>query len=181
MSKVGQFKKQPSGFATKAIHVGQAPENWNDMAVSLPIVMSSTYKQDSPGNYRVNLLKINGDEEKIFFKIFNQKNYIQMHEYSRTGNVTRCALEECLASLENGKYGLVFATGMGAVTAVTHLINSGDHIISGNDMYGGTNRLFTTIAVPIHGKDVSFVDLTNLNELKDALKPNTRVNDTCFL
>lgn len=58
MSKVGQFKKQPSGFATKAIHVGQAPENWNDMAVSPPIVMSSTYKQDSPGNYRVSIEKL---------------------------------------------------------------------------------------------------------------------------
>lgn len=98
-----------------------------------------------------------------------------MHEYSRTGNVTRCALEECLGALENGKYGLVFATGMGATTSVAHLVSHGDHIICGDDMYGGTNRLFTTI-IPTHGKHVSYIDLTNLDEFKAALKPNTRVS-----
>lgn len=58
MSKVGQFKKQPNGFSTRAIHVGQEPENWNDMAITPPIVMSSTFKQDSPGNYRVSILDL---------------------------------------------------------------------------------------------------------------------------
>lgn len=97
-----------------------------------------------------------------------------MHEYSRTGNVTRDTLEKNLAALEDGKYGLAFATGMGASTAVAQLISNGDHLLSGDDLYGGTNRLFTQI-LPTQGKEVTYVDMTDLESFKKALRPNTRV------
>ncbi|XP_046802075.1 cystathionine gamma-lyase [Lucilia cuprina] len=111
-----EFKKQPKGFATKAIHVGQKPEQWKSMCVIPPICMSTTYKQDGPAEHRG-------------------------FEYSRSGNPTRNVLEQCLASLDNAKFGLTFSSGLGASTAVLTMLSSGDHIVVGDDVYGGTNRL----------------------------------------
>lgn len=83
-------------------------------------------------------------------------------------------LERCLAALDNGKYGLTFASGLGATTAITQLLSTGDHILCGDDMYGGTNRLFNKV-ISNQGIEVDMVDLTNLENLKDNIKKNTKV------
>lgn len=80
-----------------------------------------------------------------------------------------------MASLDNGKHGLVFASGLGAQTAITQLLSAGDHIISGDDIYGGTNRLFSKV-ISRQGIEVSFVDGTNLENMKNAIKENTKVS-----
>src|SRR5579883_1958176 len=98
-------------FATRAIHAGQEPDLGSGATIT-PIVQTSTYTQQGLGD---------------------NKGY----EYSRTGNPTRTALEECLASLENARYGLAFASGMAASTAVMSVLRPGDHVIAGDDLYGG--------------------------------------------
>ena len=97
-----------------------------------------------------------------------------MYEYGRSGNPTRNVLETCLASLDNGKYGLAFSSGLGATTVIAQLLSSGDHLISCDDVYGGTNRLFSRVTSR-QGITVDFIDATNLDNLKKAIKPNTRV------
>lgn len=89
-------------------------------------------------------------------------------------------LEKCLASLDNGKYGLAFCSGLGTTTIITQLLNAGDHIISCDDVYGGTNRLFSKITSR-QGIQIDFVDALDLNNVKKAIKPNTRVSETFFL
>lgn len=84
-------------------------------------------------------------------------------------------LEKCLASLDNGKYGLTFSSGLGATTTITQMLSAGDHIISCDDIYGGTNRLFSKITTRM-GISVDFVDATNLENVKRSIKPNTRVS-----
>ena len=111
------------GFETRAIHAGQEPDPTTG-SVIVPIYQTSTYVQDALGKH---------------------KGY----EYSRTGNPTRTALEECVASLEEGKYGLAFASGMGAETTLMYLFSPGDHILVSNDVYGGTYRLFERCACPL--------------------------------
>lgn len=143
------FRKQEPGFATKAIHTGQKPEQWNSRAVVPPISLSTTYKQFGPGQHAG-------------------------FEYSRSGNPTRNVLEECLAALDNGKYGLTFASGLGTQTAIISTLKTGDGIITGDDIYGGTNRLFRNLAVNM-GIEVTFVDMTDLKNLEVAIKPNTRL------
>lgn len=143
------FKVQPKGFATKAIHVGQDPEQWKSRCVIPPISLSTTYKQDGPGQHRG-------------------------FEYSRSGNPTRNVLEQCLASLDNAKYGLTFSSGLGATTAVITMLSSGDHIVVGDDVYGGTNRLIRQVAMRL-GIQATFADPTNIEELKAAIKPNTKL------
>lgn len=143
------FKVQPKGFATKAIHVGQDPEQWKSMCVIPPISLSTTYKQDGPGQHRG-------------------------FEYSRSGNPTRNVLEQCLASLDNAKYGLTFSSGLGATTAVITMLSSGDHIVVGDDVYGGTNRLIRQVAMRL-GIQATFADPTNIEEIKAAIKPNTKL------
>ncbi len=106
-------------FGTKAIHAGVAPDP-STGAIMTPIYQTSTYVQSSPGDH---------------------KGY----EYSRTHNPTRTALQDNLAALENGKYGICFSSGLGAIDAVIKLFNPGDEIISTNDLYGGTYRLFTKV------------------------------------
>ena len=106
-------------FNTKTIHGGQIPEKGYG-AVMPPIYQTSTYSQSSPGKH---------------------KGY----EYSRTHNPTRHALENSLASIENGEYGLAFGSGLAAIDAVLKLLSPGDEVISSNDLYGGSYRLFTTI------------------------------------
>jgi len=143
------FKQQPKGFATKAIHSGQEAEQWSHLAVVPPIVTSTTFKQFGPAD----------------FKSF---------EYGRSGNPTRQVLEKCLAALDNGKYGLTFASGLGATTAITQLLSTGDHILCGDDVYGGTNRLFNKV-IHNQGVQVDMVDLTNLDNLENAIKKNTKL------
>jgi cystathionine beta-lyase/cystathionine gamma-synthase len=109
-------------FETRAIHVGQEPEPATG-AVTVPIYQTSTYAQEEAGVH---------------------KGY----DYSRTANPTRAALEECLASLEGAAYGLAFGSGMGAITTVLHLLAPGDRVVSVNDVYGGTYRIFTRVYEP---------------------------------
>lgn len=114
-----------------------------------PISLSTTYKQYGPGHHAG-------------------------FEYSRSGNPTRNVLEACLAALDNGKHGLTFASGLGTQTAIISTLKTGDGIITGDDIYGGTNRLFRNLAVNM-GIDVTFVDLTDLKNLENALKPNVKL------
>lgn len=100
---------------------------------------------------------------------------MQLYDYGRSGNPTRDILEKCLASLDNGKYGLTFASGLGAQTAISQLLSAGDHIISCDDIYGGTNRLFNKV-IARQGIEIDLIDATDLNVLKKALKPNTKVS-----
>ena len=109
-------------FETRAIHDGQAAEPLTG-AVAVPVYQTSTYKQDGIGRPRG-------------------------YEYSRTGNPTRQALEEALASLESGAYGLAFASGVAATTAVFQLLAPGDHVVAGDDLYGGTYRLLEKVYRP---------------------------------
>ena len=135
------------GFGTRAIHAGQEgdPETG---ALMTPIYANSTYEQVSPGNF------------KGGFK------------YSRTGNPTRADLEENIAALEGGAYGRVFASGMGAIVNVIHLLESGDHVLVGHDVYGGTRRTFTGVYEDF-GIDFTFVDTTNTAEIADNVRDET--------
>lgn len=136
-------------FDTNAIHAGQEPEQWNSLAVVPPISLATTFKQMAPAEPR-------------------------QFEYSRSGNPTRQCLEECLASLECAKYALTYSSGLAATHNLTHLLSPGDHIITFDDVYGGTNRLFRNLLEP-RGFELSFIDLTDIKKLKAALKPNTKL------
>ncbi|MFA5874200.1 MAG: cystathionine gamma-synthase [Anaerolineales bacterium] len=135
-------------FETECIHAGQPPDPTTG-AVMTPIYQTSTYVQDGVGKHRG-------------------------YEYSRTGNPTRAALEACLAALEGGGFGLAFASGLAATDTVLRLLTPGDHILAGNDVYGGTYRLFEQI-LRSYGLDFSYVDTTDLDQVKASLKPNTRM------
>jgi len=126
-----------AGFATTAIHAAQEPNALHG-AVMPSLELATTYAQKSPGVHRG-------------------------FEYSRTGNPTRRVLEQLIAAVEGGKHGLCFASGSAATAAVTSILKSGDHIVCGDDVYGGTNRFFQNIAVKVHGQRVSFVDLSGKN------------------
>lgn len=143
------FRAQPKGFATKAIHVAQDPEQWKSLAVVPPISMSTTFKQHGPAQHAG-------------------------FEYGRSGNPTRDVLERCLASLDNGKYGLTFSSGLGATTTIITMLKAGDHVVAGDDLYGGTNRLLRQVAMKM-GIDVDFVDTTDLQKVEAAIKPNTKL------
>ena len=95
-------------------------------------------------------------------------------DYSRSGNPTRKALEDCLAALEGGTHGFAFGTGMAAETTAIALLTAGEHIIVHDDLYGGTYRLMTKVAAQ-HGVDVQFVNLRDLNALQKAIKTNTKM------
>jgi cystathionine gamma-lyase len=136
------------GFETRAIHAGQTPDPTTG-AIMTPVYLSSTYVQESPGRH---------------------KGY----EYSRTHNPTRKAFEDCLASLENGKFGMAFSSGCAATTTIAHLLKAGDHIICCDDVYGGTFRLFDKV-IKHNGVELSMVDLTNEVQFKSAIKPNTKM------
>lgn len=143
------FRAQPKGFATKAIHVGQEAEQWKSRAVVPPISMSTTFKQFGPAQHAG-------------------------FEYGRSGNPTRDVLEKCLASLDNGKHGLTFSSGLGVTTTVITMLSSGDHIVAGDDLYGGTNRLLRNVAMKMN-IEVDFVDCTDLAKVEAAVKPNTKL------
>jgi cystathionine gamma-synthase len=136
-------------FETLAIHAGQEPDP-NNGAVMTPIYQTSTYAQDGIGKPR------------------------QGYEYSRTLNPTRKALQDCLAELEGGTWGLAFSSGMAASDTVLRLLASGDHVAAGNDVYGGTFRLFDKI-LRRFGLDFTFADTTDPENLAEALTPSTRI------
>ena len=136
-------------FETLAIHAGQEPDP-NNGAVMTPVYLTSTYKQDGIGKPR------------------------QGYEYSRTLNPTRKALQDCLAELEGGKWGLAFASGMAATDTVLRMLAQGDHVVAGNDVYGGTFRLFDKI-LRRFGLDFTFADTTDPENLAEALTPSTRI------
>ncbi len=137
------------GFATRAIHAGQQPDPTTG-AIMTPIYATSTYVQQSPG------------EHKGF-------------EYSRSHNPTRFALEDCVASLENGSRGFAFASGLSCMGTLLELLDSGDHIIAVDDLYGGSYRLFENVRKRSAGLDFSFVDFHQPDALQNALKPNTKM------
>lgn len=135
------------GFETRAIHAGQEPDPTTG-SVNVPVYLTSTYVQDKLGQH---------------------KGY----EYSRTGNPTRTALEECVASLEEGKYGLAFSTGMGAETTIMYLFSPGDHIVVSNDVYGGTYRLFERVLAR-YGLLFSYVDMTDPQSVREHMRESTK-------
>jgi cystathionine beta-lyase/cystathionine gamma-synthase len=135
-------------FETRAIHAGQEPDPTTG-AVIVPIYQTSTFAQEGVGGH---------------------KGY----EYARTGNPTRSALEQCLASLEGGAHGLAFSSGMGAESAITYLLQSGDHIVAHDDLYGGTSRLFNRLLANF-GVTIDYVDATDPANVERALRPQTRL------
>ena len=135
-------------FETQAIHAGQKPDPQTG-ALMPPIYANSTYLQDAPGEDRG-------------------------YEYSRTGNPTRTALEENLAALEGGGYGRAFASGMASINTVMNLLSAGDHVIAGDDVYGGTHRLFEQVYRQ-YDLDFSFVDTTDLEAVAEAFRPETEL------
>ena len=141
--------KDKKGFDTRAIHAGQKNDPVTG-AVMTPIYATSTYAQESPGVH---------------------KGY----EYSRTSNPTRKALEDCIASLENGDKGFAFASGMAATSTILELLNSGDHVIASDDLYGGTYRLMEDVRKRTSSLDFSFVDFSKTSNILDAIKPNTKM------
>jgi cystathionine gamma-lyase len=136
-------------LATLAIHGGQAPDP-STGAVMPPIYATSTYAQSSPGEH-------------------------QGFEYSRTHNPTRFAYERCVAALEGGSRGFAFASGMAATSTVLELLDSGDHVVAMDDLYGGSYRLFERVRRRSAGLDFSFVDLTDLAAFEAAITPKTRM------
>ena len=135
-------------FGTKTIHAGQEADPTTG-AIMTPIYQTSTYIQASPGNH---------------------KGY----EYSRTGNPTRNALEKNLAALENGKYGLCFGSGMSAIDAIIKLLSPGDEVISNNDLYGGTYRIFTTI-FENYGIKFHFIGMEDTDIIDSLINKNTKM------
>jgi cystathionine beta-lyase/cystathionine gamma-synthase len=138
----------PDGFATRAIHVGQEPDPTTG-AVIVPIYQTSTYAQSEVGVHKG-------------------------FDYSRTANPTRAALEACLASLDTGRYGLAFASGMAAEDTLLHLFEAGDHVVACDDVYGGTFRLFTRV-LERAGLRFTFVDATRIENVTAALEDRTRL------
>ena len=136
------------GFGTKAIHAGQEPDPTTG-AIMTPIYQTSTYWQESPGNH---------------------KGYA----YARGKNPTRTALEKCLAELEGAKYALCFSSGMGAIDAVMKLLRPGDEVITGDDLYGGSYRMFTKVFAPF-GIKFHFIDMKDANNIKKYINDKTKL------
>jgi cystathionine gamma-lyase/cystathionine beta-lyase len=136
------------GFGTKAIHAGLEPDPTTG-AIMTPIFQTSTYWQESPGNH---------------------KGYA----YARGKNPTRSALERNLAALEGAKHGLCFSSGMGATDAVAKLLRPGDEVITGDDLYGGTYRMFTKVFAN-YGIKFHFIDMKDINNVKKHINKNTKL------
>jgi cystathionine beta-lyase/cystathionine gamma-synthase len=135
-------------FGTKAIHAGVKPDP-STGAIMTPIFQTSTYAQKSPGDH-------------------------QGYEYSRTHNPTRTALQDNIAALENGKFGLCFSSGMAAIDTILKLLEPGDEVISTNDLYGGTYRIFSKIFAK-YGIKFHFVGMENPSELEKYFNENTKL------
>ena len=137
-----------AGFSTRAIHAGQEPDPATG-AVTVPIYQTSTYAQEALG-----------------------KNL--GYEYARTHNLTRASLEGCLASLEGGAHGLCFASGLAALNTLAQTLSAGDHVVAGDNLYGGSYRLFERVFRRL-GLAFTFVPSSDLTAIEAALKPNTRL------
>ncbi len=135
-------------FSTKAIHIGQEPDPATG-SVTVPVYLTATYRQPEPGR---------------------EGKYV----YSRTGNPTRDALERSLAVLEDGKFGLAFSSGMAATTTVLMLLRKGDHVIAGDDVYGGTYRLFEEV-LRNYGLQFSYVDARDPEKVEKSVRTSTRM------
>ena len=133
---------------TRAIHAGQEPDPETG-ALMTPIHANSTYEQDGPGDHRG-------------------------YEYSRTGNPTRSDLEANLADLESGSHARCFSSGMGAINTVLNLLSAGDHVVAGDDVYGGTHRILTQVYEQ-YDLETSFVDTTDHEAVRNAIRPNTEL------
>jgi cystathionine gamma-lyase len=140
--------KQNWRFETRAIHAGQQSDPTSG-AIITPIFQTATYEQEELGK---------------------DKGFI----YARTHNPTRTALEKCIASLENAKYGLAYSSGLAACAGVTSLLKPGDHVVLGDDIYGGVYRLFEQVVAP-HQIEITYVDLTRLDLVEKAIRPNTKL------
>lgn len=136
-------------FETRALHAGQDPEPVTG-AVVVPIFQTSTYAQEGLGKPRLG------------------------YEYSRTNNPTRQAYEQCVASLEGGRFGIAFASGMAAISNCLYLLRSGDHVVASDDVYGGTYRFFTRV-MERFGVATTYVDTSDLAAVEAALRPETRL------
>ncbi|GLK50458.1 cystathionine gamma-synthase [Brevundimonas intermedia] len=141
--------KNSQGFSTRAIHAGQHPDPTTG-AVMTPIYATSTYAQESPG---VN------------------KGY----EYARGKNPTREAFEACIADLEGGTHGFGFGSGMAATSTALELLDAGDHIVTGDDLYGGSWRLFERVRRRTMGLDFAYVDLSDIAAVEAAITPKTKM------
>ena len=135
-------------FSTRAIHAGQDPDPATG-SVTVPVYLTSTYQQPGPGK---------------------EGKYV----YSRTANPTRTALEECLASLEEGRHGLAFSSGLAATTTILLSLQKGDHVIAGDDIYGGTYRLFDQV-LRKYGLQFTYVNPENPESVEKAIRKNTRL------
>ena len=133
---------------TLCIHASQEPDPTSG-AVMTPIALSSTFAQNGPGEH---------------------KGY----DYSRAANPTRTALEGCLATLEGGKHAIAFGSGCAAISSVLLSLKSGDHVLVGDDVYGGTFRIFDKVLKP-WGLDATFLDMSDLAQVRQAMRPNTRL------
>ena len=142
-------KKNKEGFETRAIHAGQKADPTTG-AVMMPIYTSSTFEQESPGVHKG-------------------------FDYSRSINPTRKAFEECIASLENGEVGFGFSSGVAAISACVELLSPGDHVIAMNDLYGGTVRLFNEIKTLSQGIEVTYVDMTDMQNVFEAKTDKTKM------
>ena len=136
------------GFGTVAIHAGQHPDPTTG-AIMTPVYMTSTYVQAAPA-------------------------VTKGYDYSRSHNPTRTALEQNVAAMEGGAFGLGFASGMAAIHCVIQLLQQGDHVVAGNDLYGGTYRILTTVHQKF-GVASTFVDMSDLAAFERALQPNTKL------
>jgi cystathionine gamma-lyase len=141
--------KNRLAFATRTIHAGQSPDPTTG-AVMMPIYATSTYAQESPGVH---------------------KGY----EYSRSQNPTRMAFERCIADLESGSEGFAFASGLAAIGTVLELLRSGDHVVSSEDVYGGSFRLFERVRRRSANLDFSFVNLGDIAAVEAAITPRTKM------
>ena len=139
-------------FATKTIHAGQKADPTTG-AIMTPIYQTSTYIQEYPGKH---------------------KGY----EYSRTGNPSRNALEQNLAALENGKYGMCFGSGLAAIDAIIKLLSPGDEVISTSDLYGGSYRIFVSIFEKYQIK-FHFVDMGNVENVRNLINTKTKMGAIC--
>jgi cystathionine gamma-lyase len=135
-------------FATRAIHVGQDADPTTGATI-VPIYQTTTYTQAAPGQHKG-------------------------FDYSRTINPTRLALERCLASLENARHGLCFASGMAATSAVANLLSPGDHVVVNDDLYGGTFRLFDKVNARF-GLEFTYIDATDPSRVAAAMRPSTKM------
>ncbi|MFC6824737.1 cystathionine gamma-synthase [Halopelagius fulvigenes] len=133
---------------TRAIHAGQDPDEETG-ALMTPIFANSTYVQDGPGDHRG-------------------------YEYSRTGNPTRTDLEANIASLEGGSHGRAFSSGMGSINTVLNLLEAGDHVVTGDDVYGGTHRIFTQVYED-YDLEFDFVDTTDHDAVEEAMREETEL------